>query len=94
VRNPLSLATSSTFQIAILTNNQNNEISKRTSGITVQNTEAGTIVNARAAPVNSDLGVTTSYLIEFTPGNTVEQNTVVTVTIPSQIGVDTSSAMT
>lgn len=94
VRNALSLAATSSFQIYVLTSNQNNRVNQKTSGLTLTNTEAATITNAAAYPIDSGLGATTSYLISFKPPNTIEQNSQIKVTIPSQIGIDTSSTMT
>jgi hypothetical protein len=93
VRNALSLATTSSFQIFILTNNQNNRVNQRTTGLTLTNSEAATITDAAAFPIDSGLGATTSYLISFKPPNIIEQNSQIKVTIPSQIGIDTSSTM-
>lgn len=93
VRNPLSMAPTSSLQISILTSNQNNKINERTTGLVITNTEAGEITNAAAYPQNSALGATTSYLISFKPVNSIAQNTVVKVKIPTQIGVATPTAM-
>ena len=94
VRNPLSTATSASIEIYVLTSNQNNKVNQRTSGLTLTNTEAATIINAAAYPIDSTLGATTTYLISFQPPNSIEQNSVVKVTIPSQVTVNTGSTMT
>lgn len=95
VQNPLSLATTATSISAyILTSSKNYRLNKRTTGLTITNTAAGSISNATASPDDSSLGVTTNYLVSFKPDNTITQNTVVKVTIPSELGVSTATAMT
>lgn len=94
VQNPLSMSTTASFQILILTSNKNNRINSKTTGLTVTNTAAGSISNASVSPDNSALGATTPYLVSFKPDNSILQNTQIKVTIPSQIGVNTTSTMT
>lgn len=93
VQNPLSMSTTSSIQMSILTSNKNNRINTKTTGLTITNTEAGTITSAAVYPDNSTLGATTSYLVSFTPSTNIAQNTVVKITIPSQIGVTSASAV-
>jgi hypothetical protein len=95
VQNPLSITTTATsILIYILTSSKNYIINQRTTGLTITNTAAGSISNATASPDDSSLGVTTSYLISFKPDNSILQNTEVKVTIPSEVGVDTTTTMT
>lgn len=94
IRNPLSLATSSSIEIYILTSNQNNKVNQKTTGLAVTNTKAATLSTATVNPYDSTLGATTSYLVSFKPSNSIPGNTIVKVTVPSQIGVDTSSTVT
>ena len=92
--NPPSLTQTSSFQFYVLTNNQTNLINQRTSGVTISNTMAASFLSASAQPDVKDLGVTANYLISFQPANSIVQNTVVKVTIPSQIGIKSSSTPT
>jgi hypothetical protein len=95
VQNPLSISpTTTSMQVYILTSSKNYIINQRTTGLTITNTDAGSISNATASPDDSSLGVTTNYLISFKPDNSILQNTEVKVTIPSEVGVDTTSTMT
>lgn len=93
VTNPSSMDQSSTFQFYFNTSNQVNQINQRLTGVTVTNSQSGALTNVSVSPEDSSLGVTTSYLISFLPSTAVEQNTIVTVQIPSQIGIDTSSTL-
>lgn len=94
VTNPPSLLASSTFQVYMMKSDQVNYIVQRLTGVTVTNTEAGTLTSVSASPDDSTLGVTTNYLIAFTPSTSIQKNTVVTVQLPTQISVNTSLTMT
>ena len=80
--------------MSFLNNNQTNLINQRLSGIPITNTQTGSFLLASAQPDLTDLGATTNYLISFQAPNLIYQNTVVKVTLPSQIKVKSSSSLT
>ena len=94
ISNPPSLDESSTFEFYVTTQNRINEINERTTGVTITNTEAGTLTDASASPDDSSLGATTNYLISFLPTTYIYQDTMIKVAIPSQITVSDSTAIT
>lgn len=68
VRNPPSLKQSDSFSIQAVTASDF-LVSEQTTGITVQNKRAATIVSAEVSATVSTLGANSSYQITFTPKN-------------------------
>jgi len=75
------------------TNTKKFLINSRSPGMTITNTAAGGISEASVSPVNSDLGAITDYLISFKPNNQIIKNTVVKITIPSELIINTPGSV-
>lgn len=95
VRNPYLLSTTATgIIINSYTNTKKYLIDRRSPAMTVTNTAAGSIIESSVVPVNSALGITTDYLISFKPNNDILQNTIVKLTIPSELVINTTVPFT
>ena len=95
MRNPTTLTTSSSFQVQTLTSDKLYQINLRTTGLTITNSDRGSISSALTVPDSTNLSVSTSYIITFTPTNPLPQNSFIQIGIPSEITVPTgTSSMT
>lgn len=90
LKNPSTLSTTSSFTVETLTSTGYTIMYKNTD-LTMTTTQRGTITSASAAPVTTDLGVSTNYLITFTPSNSLPQNAFLQIGIPEEISVTTGT---
>ena len=92
MRNPTTLTTSSSFQVQTLTSDKAYQINVRTTGLTITNSDRGSITSASVAPDSTALNVSTSYTITFTPTNPLPQNSFIQIGIPSEISVPSGTS--
>ena len=68
------------------------QINLRTTGLTITNSDRGSISSASSVPDSTSLSVSTSYKITFTPTNPLPQNSFIQIGIPSEITVPTGTS--
>lgn len=92
MRNPTTLTTSSSFQVQTLTSDKAYQINLRTTGLTITNSDRGSISSASAVPASTALSTSTSYTITFTPTNPLPQNSFLQIGIPSEVTVPSGTS--
>ncbi|CAI2382006.1 unnamed protein product [Moneuplotes crassus] len=96
IQNPPTLQSTTSIQVIAFLDSGGTEyiISQRTTGLSITNSERGTISNANAVPDSTDLSALTNYTITFLPTNPLPQNSIVLVKIPEEIDVTNAAAVT
>lgn len=94
VTNPGNLDESGSFTVETITSTTAPiyKMNSRTTGLTITNSQRGSISDASAVPDSTALSVNTSYTIAFTPTNVLPQNAQVLITIPEEIVMPSISA--
>ena len=91
VQNPSTLSESSSFQVETLTSDKQYRINLRTTGLTVTNSERGSISSTTAIPESTALNTSTTYTFSFTPTNTIPQNAFIQIGLPESVTVPTGT---